>query len=58
MKVVMSCCLFCTTEDVPEVEFMDFVLLACHVRVTRKATQSLLLCLCDVSSALINSLVC
>ena len=58
--VCLFCCCVVFVEDVPLVEFLDLYLLACQVRVTnrRRLRSLLLLYLCDVFRALINSFVC
>ena len=45
-------------EDVPLVEFMYLVFTRMPGESHRRRLRSLLLCLCDVFRALINSLVC
>ena len=45
-------------EDIPSVEFMYLVFIRVQGESYRRRLGSLLLCLCDVFRALINSLVC
>ena len=55
---VSSVSLEVITEDVPLVQFMYLVFTRMTGETYRMRLRSLLLCLCDVFRALINSLVC